>query len=84
MRIAIGGDGSFLKMVKQANFNSNPYYIGVNTGTLGFLQEIKPDKLEEFDEAWKKAYKGIEAVSFDGMFFRKDIGLPGAAESGEL
>lgn len=46
--IAIGGDGSFLQMVKQTNFNSKPFYIGVNTGTLGFLQEIKPDKLEEF------------------------------------
>jgi phosphoribosylamine--glycine ligase len=32
----------------------------------------------------EKAYKGIEGVAFDGMFFRKDIGLPGAAESGEL
>ena len=49
--IAIGGDGSFLKMVKQANFNTNPYYIGINTGTLGFLQEIKPDKLNEFIES---------------------------------
>lgn len=46
--IAIGGDGSFLQMVKQTSFNSNPYYIGVNTGTLGFLQEIDPNKLEEF------------------------------------
>lgn len=46
--IAIGGDGSFLQMVKQTNFNSKPFYIGVNTGTLGFLQEIKPNKLEEF------------------------------------
>jgi NAD+ kinase len=46
--IAIGGDGAFLQMVKQTNFNSNPYYIGINTGTLGFLQEIKPNKLEEF------------------------------------
>lgn len=49
--IAIGGDGSFLKMVKQTNFNSNPYYIGVNTGTLGFLQEIKPENLNEFVES---------------------------------
>ena len=49
--IAIGGDGSFLKMVKQTNFNSNPYYIGINTGTLGFLQEIKPDKIKEFVES---------------------------------
>lgn len=49
--IAVGGDGSFLKMVKQTNFNTNPYYIGINTGTLGFLQEIKPDKLNEFIES---------------------------------
>ena len=39
---------------------------------------------DSFDEAWKKAYKGIDAVCFEGMFYRKDIGLPGAAESGEL
>lgn len=34
-----------------------------------------------FDEAWKKSYAALEAVKFDGMFFRKDIGLPGAAVS---
>ncbi|WP_407427668.1 phosphoribosylamine--glycine ligase [Treponema sp.] len=34
-----------------------------------------------FDEAWKKAYEAMEGVKFDAMFFRKDIGLPGAAES---
>ncbi|MCR5219016.1 phosphoribosylamine--glycine ligase [Treponema sp.] len=34
-----------------------------------------------FDEAWKKSYQALEAVNFEGMFYRKDIGLPGAAES---
>ena len=48
LAIAIGGDGAFLRMVKETSFNSDIYYIGVNTGTLGFLQEIKPDKLDEF------------------------------------
>ena len=38
----------------------------------------------DFDTAWKKAYALLEKVNFDGMFYRKDIGLPGAAESGEL
>ena len=37
-----------------------------------------------FDEAFKAAYAAMDDVSFEGMFFRKDIGLPGAAESGEL
>lgn len=51
LAIAIGGDGSFLRMVNITNFNSDIYYVGINTGTLGFLQEIKPDKLEKFVEA---------------------------------
>lgn len=34
-----------------------------------------------FDEAWNKAYEAMGGVKFEGMFFRKDIGLPGAAES---
>lgn len=38
-------------------------------------------KGKTFDAAWKKAYEALEGVSFDGMFFRKDIGLPGAAVS---
>ena len=37
-----------------------------------------------FKEAWTNAYQGISAVKFDGAFYRKDIGLPGAAESGKL
>jgi phosphoribosylamine--glycine ligase len=36
------------------------------------------------DEARERAYRALEAVSFDGMFYRKDIGLPGAAVSGKL
>ena len=36
---------------------------------------------QSFDEAWKKAYAAMQGVKFDGMFFRKDIGLPGAAVS---
>lgn len=37
-----------------------------------------------FKEAWAKAYQGISAVKFEDAFYRKDIGLPGAAESGKL
>ncbi len=36
---------------------------------------------ETFDEAWQKAYEALRGISFDGAFYRKDIGLPGAAES---
>jgi phosphoribosylamine--glycine ligase len=37
-----------------------------------------------FQEAWDSAYAIMKQVSFDGMFYRQDIGLPGAAESGNL
>lgn len=46
--IAIGGDGSFLRMIKENNFNSNIYYIGINAGTLGFAQEISIENIDEF------------------------------------
>lgn len=37
-----------------------------------------------FSDAWANAYSAVNAVRFNGAFFRKDIGLPGAAESGKL
>ncbi|MBQ3669997.1 MAG: phosphoribosylamine--glycine ligase [Treponema sp.] len=36
---------------------------------------------ETFDQAWSAAYSAISGITFDGAFYRKDIGLPGAAES---
>ena len=56
--IAVGGDGSFLRMVKGTDFDSNPFYIGVNTGTLGFMQEVHPSKIDEIIcEILEKKYK---------------------------
>lgn len=46
--IAIGGDGSFLRMVKETNFNDKCIYVGINAGTLGFAQEINLDEINEF------------------------------------
>ena len=48
LAIAIGGDGAFLRMVKETNFDSKCYYIGINTGTLGFAQEISFDEIDTF------------------------------------
>ena len=58
LAIAVGGDGSFLRMVKQNNFNSDIYYIGINSGTLGFMQEVKVEEIDKFiDELKNKKYK---------------------------
>ena len=58
LAIAVGGDGSFLRMVKQNNFNSDLYYIGINSGTLGFMQEVKVEEIDKFiDELKNDKYK---------------------------
>lgn len=48
LAIAIGGDGAFLHMVKECNFDGKTPYVGINFGTLGFLQEVKMDEIDEF------------------------------------
>ena len=67
LAIAIGGDGSFLHMVKDTNFNTNILYVGINAGTLGFAQEISIDNIDNFIEDIKKNnykvdYIGIEEI----------------------
>ncbi len=39
---------------------------------------------DTFQTAWDAAYNLLGQVDFEGIFYRKDIGLPGAAESGSL
>lgn len=48
LAVAVGGDGSFLRMVKSNNFNGDTYYVGINSGTLGFMQEVKVDEIDKF------------------------------------
>ena len=36
---------------------------------------------DSFEAARQKAYEAMACIDFEGMFYRKDIGLPGAAES---
>ena len=60
--IAIGGDGSFLRMVKNTNFDSNPHYIGVNSGTLGFMQEVSINEIDAFANELKNNLYKIEKI----------------------
>lgn len=47
LNICVGGDGSFLRAVHRNNFPSIPF-VGVNTGHLGFFQEITPMEIDKF------------------------------------
>lgn len=58
LAIAVGGDGAFLRMIKETNFNSDALYVGVNAGTLGFAQEVSVEELDDFiNELKNKEYK---------------------------
>lgn len=60
--IAIGGDGSFLRMIKQTNFNSDVLYVGINSGTLGFAQEVSVEEIDEFIYELKSGDYKIDSI----------------------
>ena len=56
LNICIGGDGAFLRTVHKYNFPKIPF-VGINTGHLGFFQEIVPENLDLFiDKYIEKEY----------------------------
>ncbi len=46
--ISVGGDGAFLRMVKENQFDTDMLFVGINAGTLGFLQEIDVNETKDF------------------------------------
>lgn len=65
LAVAVGGDGAFLRMVHSNNFDSNLYYVGVNSGTLGFAQEINLIYLDRFIEEINTDEIKIEEVGVE-------------------
>ncbi len=63
LAIAIGGDGTFINMIHKLNFDDNIYYVGINTGTLGFLQDISPENIREFVTLINENNFDIEKIS---------------------
>lgn len=51
LNICIGGDGAFLRAVHIYNFTPIPF-VGINTGHLGFFQEILPENIDSFIEKY--------------------------------
>lgn len=62
LNLVIGGDGTFLNAVHLSNFSSIPF-IGINTGHLGFYQEIEVNMLEEFVHDLKNGNYKIEELT---------------------
>lgn len=57
----IGGDGTFLNFLHECDFPSKPV-IGINTGHLGFFQELNPEEIGEFIENYRKGRYAIQTV----------------------
>lgn len=51
--IALGGDRAFLTAVHQTKFDPNALYIGINTGSLGFLQDVSASEIPVLIELLK-------------------------------
>ncbi|MDY0257021.1 MULTISPECIES: NAD(+)/NADH kinase [Gudongella] len=53
LNICIGGDGAFLRAIHRNAFPQIPF-VGINTGHLGFFQEISPKEIDLFIERYLK------------------------------
>ena len=59
--VCIGGDGTFLDLIHEFDFPEIPI-IGINTGHLGFFQEIMPDRLDEFIDNYINQKYSIQSM----------------------
>lgn len=57
----IGGDGTFLNCVHECGMPDIPI-IGINTGHLGFFQELTPAQLEDFIRLYRNGEYEIEKI----------------------
>lgn len=62
LMVCIGGDGTFLEAMHRYNFPSIPI-IGINTGHLGFFQEISPLMLDDFIYKYNQNQYSIQKLS---------------------
>lgn len=73
--ISIGGDGTFIKSLKETNFNTDILYVGIHTGHLGFLQEVQINQIKQlFDCIILNNYK-IETLSTERIEVITNNGL---------
>ena len=62
MMIVIGGDGTLLNAIHDFDFPDIPM-IGINTGHLGFFQELHPDDIDGFIENYQANRFSLQRLS---------------------
>ncbi|MDO5301958.1 MAG: NAD(+)/NADH kinase [Tissierellia bacterium] len=63
--ITVGGDGAFIKTVNRTNFSDIPM-IGINTGHLGFYQEVSPREIDSFLQSYHRGEYEVEKLHLIG------------------
>jgi NAD+ kinase len=62
--ISVGGDGCFLRSFRKSKVADDVNFVGVNTGTLGFLQSVKPEALDSLVQSLLKQNYRVQKLSF--------------------
>ena len=57
--INVGGDGTLLSLMQKYEFPTVPV-AGINTGHLGFFQEIAPEDMDSFLDAFVRGYLKVQ------------------------
>lgn len=60
--VVVGGDGTFIEAIHKFDFPQMPI-IGINTGHLGFFQEIMPDRLDDFIYNYTSGRYSVQSLS---------------------
>lgn len=62
MIVCIGGDGAFLKAIHTCDFPGCPI-AGINTGHLGFFQDVLPENIESFLDQYESGEYNIQRLN---------------------
>ena len=72
--VVIGGDGSLLRTLRRLGFPDIPF-VGINTGHLGFFQELNEEDLDDFVEKYLRGeYERQSLRTVSGVIETKDEG----------
>ncbi len=72
--ICIGGDGTLLRLVQDYGFPKTPI-VGINTGHLGFFQEVLPEKIDDFIFLYNQDRYSIQSLNGVTCSVRTDSGV---------
>jgi NAD+ kinase len=64
LAIAVGGDGTFLKMIHECKFDPTKKFASINTGNLGYLTTMNKDELSLFIQDLNTNNFNVEKIKF--------------------